>query len=320
MNQSMVALTWAMSARGLSPTAWVILFQLCNRVNNERGDFDVWPSHQTIAEDVGISQSTVKRHIAELVEQGYVVVIQQRRGDGGRSSNRYRLQVKVQQHMPRGRTETVDCDDLGARSTVNGGPGQSDLAPQVTADLAEPNQERTYPIEDSPLPPEGAGGAGEVDLFGLPIVDAVAEFEAAVVSRFEERWTQHAQRFPRVAGLRLPMSDRKRTALLARVREWYSGTVVQEGINVVDTLMARIEGSPFLCGEVKDWAAPVDWVLGPENFEKTMERRDERQLASNDSPFGQGSSAVRAGQRALEMLRDSRERSAARSGNAPGRN
>lgn len=48
-----------------------------------------YPSHKTIARENKCSVSTVKRAIDELVRLGYVEKSERRRGNGGRTSNRY---------------------------------------------------------------------------------------------------------------------------------------------------------------------------------------------------------------------------------------
>ena len=50
-----------------------------------------WPSIRTIAEDIGMSKSTVKRGIADLAKQGFIRVENRYRENGGKTSNLYRM-------------------------------------------------------------------------------------------------------------------------------------------------------------------------------------------------------------------------------------
>ena len=50
-----------------------------------------WPSIRTIAEDIGMSKSTVKRGIADLAKQGFIRVENRYRENGGKTSNLYRI-------------------------------------------------------------------------------------------------------------------------------------------------------------------------------------------------------------------------------------
>ena len=50
-----------------------------------------WPSIRTIAEDIGMSKSTVTRGIADLAKQGFIRVENRYRENGGKTSNLYRI-------------------------------------------------------------------------------------------------------------------------------------------------------------------------------------------------------------------------------------
>lgn len=137
-----------------------------------------------------------------------------------------------------------------------------------------------------------------------------ALFETQVSDHFEAGWNAMAERFPKIASMR--MTERRKPKLLARIRERVPIDDLDAARSVVDSLLERIEGSPFLCGEVKEWAVSVDWVLGVENFTKTMERRNERE---SSGPTGGGRSNLTAGHRALDLL-DARRRKSGGGGSA----
>ena len=50
-----------------------------------------WPSIRTIAEDIGMSNSTVKRGLADLARQGFIQIEKRYRANGGKTSNLYRI-------------------------------------------------------------------------------------------------------------------------------------------------------------------------------------------------------------------------------------
>ena len=51
-----------------------------------------WPGIKTIAADLGLSRSTVKRALNELVQRGYLTKSARYRSNGSHTSNLYRLQ------------------------------------------------------------------------------------------------------------------------------------------------------------------------------------------------------------------------------------
>lgn len=51
-----------------------------------------WPGIKTIAADLGLSRSTVKRALNELVQMGYLTKSARYRSNGSHTSNLYRLQ------------------------------------------------------------------------------------------------------------------------------------------------------------------------------------------------------------------------------------
>lgn len=63
--------------------AKVVYIYLHDRANR---DGQSWPSLQTIAKDLALSKSTIKRAIADLKAAGYLETKQRWRDNGGRSS------------------------------------------------------------------------------------------------------------------------------------------------------------------------------------------------------------------------------------------
>lgn len=68
-----------------------IMFYLINRANAEGTCF---PSVRTMASDCGVSERTIQRTMKVLFEEGFVIKENRYRGNGGQSSNLYKLQIE----------------------------------------------------------------------------------------------------------------------------------------------------------------------------------------------------------------------------------
>ena len=72
----------------LTPRAKTVLLYLQDRANREG---ESWYAIGTIARDLSLSRSTVKRALADLARLGRVEILPRYRENGGRTSNLYRL-------------------------------------------------------------------------------------------------------------------------------------------------------------------------------------------------------------------------------------
>lgn len=72
----------------LSAKAKLVLLYLHDRANK---DGESWYAINTMARDLSLSRSTIKRALAELIRQGRLKKHMRLREDGGRTSNRYWL-------------------------------------------------------------------------------------------------------------------------------------------------------------------------------------------------------------------------------------
>ena len=68
--------------------AKAVYMYLEDRMNNQR---QCWPGIRTIASDLQLSRSTVKRALKELEQSGYLLRERRSRANGGRTSNLYTL-------------------------------------------------------------------------------------------------------------------------------------------------------------------------------------------------------------------------------------
>jgi predicted transcriptional regulator len=74
----------------LSGSAKLVYLSLSSRLNYSNGN---WPSHTTIASEASCSVATVKRALNELRDAGVIEWQHRTDGDGGRTTNAYRLIV-----------------------------------------------------------------------------------------------------------------------------------------------------------------------------------------------------------------------------------
>ncbi len=67
----------------------IVVYQYLRDRSGEKGY--CWPSIATIAKDIGMSKSTVKRAINDLEKQNYIQKENRNRENGGKTSNLYRI-------------------------------------------------------------------------------------------------------------------------------------------------------------------------------------------------------------------------------------
>lgn len=89
MSHYMTAL--AMKQKGLKPSAKIVLYWLADHHNGETGQCN--PSFRRLSECCEMSRRSIIDHIAALEELGLVTVEHCRREKGGKSANKYRLNL-----------------------------------------------------------------------------------------------------------------------------------------------------------------------------------------------------------------------------------
>ena len=50
-----------------------------------------WPAIPTMARELKMSESTIRRALRDLVQEGFLVIVERQRENGADSSNRYKL-------------------------------------------------------------------------------------------------------------------------------------------------------------------------------------------------------------------------------------
>jgi len=76
----------------LSHRAKSVLIYLSDRAD---GQGKCWPGIKTIAADLNLSRSTVKRSLADLEKAGYIEKMARHRGNGSNTSNLYTVKKRT---------------------------------------------------------------------------------------------------------------------------------------------------------------------------------------------------------------------------------
>ncbi|MDT3281661.1 helix-turn-helix domain-containing protein [Shewanella scandinavica] len=108
---SMELMVKAMKAKVGNPLRKLVLIKLADNANDNG---ECWPSHQHIADQCEIGHSTVRKHIAALVDMGFVT-IKNRKGPKGNLTNIYTISIcyEVAPPVPPDSTEEVPPDSIG---------------------------------------------------------------------------------------------------------------------------------------------------------------------------------------------------------------
>lgn len=174
------ALTWAFAQNVGSSGAKFVLVALADKADEMHS---CWPSQATLARMTDQGERTVRRHLADLEEAGFVTRSMQRR-KGVRSSDRYTLAVSVAVGVLKVSSRPSSSDlpaDLAGSQAADLAGSDADqaasLAGTLPANLAEPTGQsgqvthrepsrRTHKEEPSsgPAAPDpGAGPAAKTD-------------------------------------------------------------------------------------------------------------------------------------------------------------
>lgn len=273
-----------------------------------------WPSVKTIARKARLSP----RAVQIALKQAEVVGILRRR--------------------PRRDSSTQYLFNLSALPHVDRPSGWKEKGPVEYFDEPEPDLFGTgagdSPVGDSPV--QGVRGTGAGDSLpragDAPITINESSLEPSesgsgddkpkiasagyVEKRFSEAWQMLSEEFDKIPAVRM-WSDARRTALLARYKDWSGETgLTFDAVNsLTQSIYDKIRASSFLTGRTKDWAVTVDWVLKLANFNKIMEGNyDDGQRTTADRAGGR--SNIAAGANAIQRLAD-RGRKPVSSGSVP---
>ncbi|QYX66649.1 helix-turn-helix domain-containing protein [Shewanella putrefaciens] len=137
---SMELMVKAMKAKVGNPLRKLVLIKLADNANDNG---ECWPSHQHIADQCEIGHSTVRKHIAALVDMGFVTV-KYRKGPKGNLTNIYTISICYEVAPP------VLADSIGVLP---------DSRPPLPRDSTgvPPDSIGMPPDSRPPLPPDSTG-------------------------------------------------------------------------------------------------------------------------------------------------------------------
>ena len=195
ISRTVAATSWALHARGLSPSAWKILMILAHRVHPTRGDYDVWPHQQRLADDCDMPLSTLKRNLNELEDKQFILRSKRYRKSGGVAGCTYTLNVKASFALPNQPVESYDFEAEDEDDTL----AQNELArsPKNGLAIEYSNSEDISPSANA------EGPLTTDDLFGNSAAEATAQQSSTTLSqKVEAEWKLLKAEFPGIAAVR----------------------------------------------------------------------------------------------------------------------
>jgi Helix-turn-helix domain len=136
------AISWALDIPTGSPATKVLLLVLANYANE---NCQCFPGVERLAREADMSPSSVKRHMAHLIELG--LVTRDARGDaeGGRRSNQYTLSMPAKLADLPAQSEPKGADGYGVKNRGVRGQKSGGLGSPVTPEPIEPIEPTVLP-------------------------------------------------------------------------------------------------------------------------------------------------------------------------------
>lgn len=161
----------------------LVLIKLADNAN-DRGE--CWPSYQHVADQCEMGRSTVKAHIKQLADDGFIKI--EARNDG-KSSNRYRLTIDKGISKPKqARTTTKtrsESDPVETRPSQNSAHTRSESDPLTRSD-SDPRTSHSFEPVIEPVTPPAT--EQPVDRFALDTSNLAVSKPTDNRNRFEMRW------------------------------------------------------------------------------------------------------------------------------------
>lgn len=155
------ALSWAYEQKTGSPTRKAVLVSLADRHNADTGRCD--PAIPRLARETELSESTVKKALAELVEAGIIEVERRQYENGASRSNAYRFPALASDtpgagsRPPRGREPEGEGPGADPKQEV-----EPEVEPTATTDVVASPRARPWKVDRRPVTFEEEALAGEV--------------------------------------------------------------------------------------------------------------------------------------------------------------
>ena len=222
----------AVEDRRLSAAAFRVLAALGTFSDKEGW---CWPSMVTLAEILDTSRQAPQRQIRKLCKLGYIEISRQHRGDGGNTSNRYRLLFDRALFQKQTEIEGGQHDVAGGGNTALQG-GQHGVAGHATSEVATI-------LKNAPNEPS-------------------IRTKATAKDKFKEFW----RKFPK----RTPHSNPKKPAeqeFMAAVKRGVSVEDIMRGCESYAAYVAREGGKPRFIAQAQTWLHQERWTEDHEPLE-----------------------------------------------------
>jgi hypothetical protein len=163
---SLEATVWARHQRGLGAPARLVLLNLADKV--PKGQCRAWPGVETVAEEEGLGETTVRRALRFLEE--HKLVIEERRGGGFATTTIYRLALPNYPADAAGNypADAANYPAAAANYPADAANYPAAAAPESTQRISRESTKATSPPPERVhaellLPvPEPVGAAGEL--------------------------------------------------------------------------------------------------------------------------------------------------------------
>jgi len=202
--------SWAWKQPVANPTRKMILLKLADAANDEGM---CWPYQRTIAEEIGITERSVRRHLAALAADGLISIEQQFRKDGGKSYCVYEIIGYTHRTPVSG---TPDTSDTPHRTPASG------LARATVRKTLEP-EPSIEPDPHSPPTPKTVDRKPVTEDEKRMAISILLEFNDA----FDSRFTIGAWMGKLVMRIRehpeMTKADHRRVIEANRASPWWRG-------------------------------------------------------------------------------------------------
>ena len=308
MAIELIARIWERPKNEVDSSEKFVLTVMADRADDEGL---LWYAVETIAQKTSFTERAVQKIMDRLIAKGLVKKLQRRN-----RSNYYVIQVDKFPHVER------------KRKPKEQGPAEFVAELDVEPDLFGTGERRSGTGERRSSTGERRSGTGEpgspdslIDSLNDPLMDAREGALESLEDFIVRHWNELAEKHEALAPVRPPLSPARKKLIESRTDDGLaSWTDVETPRTLWKRIIETVESSRLLTGQKLDWAASLDWILGPKNFAKILGGNYGHGHDSTDNPppGSGGRSAVAAGREARSLVERSRQRRRPDAGGAGG--
>jgi biotin operon repressor len=251
---------WILKHKSLSITAKLCYAEL-RSFSNRDAEKGVWPSLATMAEDLGASEETISRAIAELVKIGAVCKVTRANKQGHRTSNLYQVRADEPDCTDANRENLISQVQTGAAPDCTDANG---LIAQVQTNI-DPDQNQIHLEELDPLSADAVAPAEEFAL----VPTASGRKQPKPKPEVHQAIDYYAERFEQLMQSKPNINGAKDSGILSRLINKHGlGEVLANIDQMLDTSDNFIRGNGYTIPMLE-----TKWNV------LTMERRDPARIA-----------------------------------------